>query len=556
LNWKQFLALGKEQLLTISAIFIVSIISFGTFNSSILSSDDWSYFVAKYVFGTLHPVNLTDRRPFILALYYGLASFFGLRFEYYYFFNFLIIFLSALMVYVIVKRVFPEQNWIAGLVALVYLIYPVDHTRTWLIMIYIRFWWLVSLGVFWLLLEFTASGKIWMYALAMAGIAIPLGAYEGQFGILLLVSTLIAFFSSKAPVARRFIILAGVLGIGFGFLLWRTYLQARFFEINDTYVGALQFGPAILVERYLHGLYIFFVGWFDPIQAQLKLMGFIIVPWLLLYSAICCAIIILISSRISPITGLESHQKISEAKTYLTIFLLGSAFWIAGYFPIIALYRPSLGGIASRVNSFAVPGAALMLVSAIAMFATLIANSTFSRWFLVTTIILPFIVAGIFVQLQVNQENQIAWNTQKKIWSSVFETIPNIQDQKSIVIIIPGYQQLRPFESFPFLSGWEIEAGAQVLYNNPNIGGHYYYKDIQAAELLFTKNGFRPIPTDKIIPYKKLIFVFYNPHSNSVTLVEELEDTLPLPFKVNNYNPLENIISAKPSTVKFRWLVE
>jgi hypothetical protein len=556
LNWKQFLASHKEALFTICIIFFVSLVSFGTFNSGILSSDDWSYFVAKYVFGTLHPINLSDRRPFILVLYYGLASLFGLQFQYYYFFNFLILFLSALMVYAILKRAFPAQAWMASLVALAYLIYPVDYTRTWLIMIYIRFWWLVSLGVIWLLMEYAASGKVWLYAIAALGIAIPLGAYEGQFGIILLASALIAYFANKAPLKRRLVILAGTIGIGFAFLLWRIYLQAWIFKIKDTYVETLQFSPVILVERYLHGLYIFFIGWLNPIQAQLKFMGVNIIPWVLVYIAICTATLVWISARTSTPSKLEAHHKISLAKSYFIIFLVGSALWVAGYIPIIALYRPALAIVSSRINSFAVPGAALMLVSGLAILATFVANSTLIKRSIVIAAVLPFIMLGIFVQLEINQENQIKWDTQRTIWNRVFAAIPNIQDQSGIVVIIPGYQNLRPFESFPFLSGWEIEAGAQILYNNPNIGGNYYYKDIQPVELLFTKNGFRPIPTDKIIPYKKLIFVFYDPQDNTVTLVKNLEDMLSLPFSVNNYNPLENIISAEPSTAEFRWLVE
>ena len=154
LDWKQYFTIHKEKLFTILVLLTASLISFGTFGSTIISSDDWSYFVTKYVFGELHPINLTDRRPLILVLYYAMASLFGLRVEYYYFVNFLILFFSALLVYIIVKRIFPSYGWIASLVALTYLIYPVDYTRTWIIMIYIRFWWLVSLGVILLLLEF------------------------------------------------------------------------------------------------------------------------------------------------------------------------------------------------------------------------------------------------------------------------------------------------------------------------------------------------------------------------------------------------------------------
>jgi len=103
---------------------------------------------------------------------------------------------------------------------------------------------------------------------------------------------------------------------------------------------------------------------------------------------------------------------------------------------------------------------------------------------------------------------------------------------------------------------WEIEAGIQVLYNNPSVSGNYFYKDIQSNNLQFTRNGFKPLPNDKILPYKKLIFVYYDPISHSVKIVENLEEMLSLSFAVDNYNPYENLAPDKPSTAKFRWLVQ
>ena len=94
---KDYLRGQKDQLIAVLLLFLTSITSFGIFNTNAISSDDWSYFVAQYVFGELHPVNWTDRRPFILILYYGLAKIFGLRLEFYYLFNFIILFLSALL---------------------------------------------------------------------------------------------------------------------------------------------------------------------------------------------------------------------------------------------------------------------------------------------------------------------------------------------------------------------------------------------------------------------------------------------------------------------------
>lgn len=554
LGWKQYFTKRKENLSTILVLFITSLISFGTFDSTIISSDDWSYFVTRFVFGNLHPINLTDRRPFILVLYSALASLFGLKLEYYYFVNFLILFLSSILIFILVKRVFPNYGWIAGLVALTYLVYPVDQTRTWVIMIYIRFWWLVSLGVIWLLLDFVETGNPRRYFLAMIGIVFPLGAYEGQFGVILLASTLITFLTLQKPIKRRLTLIASIIAIGFSFLVWRIYVQPKFLGVGDSYVNAIQVNVGIILERYLIGLDIFVKGWLGPIQAQLKLSGFKTIIWLLIYIIICSAATIWLQ-KTNPVSQLHARQKSPMMKIYSTMFLTGGVFWMAGYMPIIALYDPSLYGTASRVNSFAIAGASLSIVSLVAIIATLLARSVSQIRLLSAAMLFPFIVAGVFVQLQVNKEREIAWETQKSVWNAVFRIIPNLEDTKSIVIIIPGYEHQRPFQPLPFRSTWEIDAGAQVLYNNPNIGGYYFYEDLHDAELLFTKNGFKPLPTEKIIPYKRLIFVHYDPQTQTAALVENLVETIQLPFSVNNYNPYENIVLAKPTTADNRWLL-
>jgi hypothetical protein len=255
-------------------------------------------------------------------------------------------------------------------------------------------------------------------------------------------------------------------------------------------------------------------------------------------------------------TKLQPDQKSYLMKFYFKLFLIGGVLWFAGYFPIIALYNPSLSGYSSRVNVFAIPGASLSLISGLAILATILANSRIQIRLLTATLILPLIIAGIYIQLQVNRESQLAWETQTAIWNSVFKTIPNIQNNKKLVIVIPGYADLRPLQVYPFLTSWEINDGARALYNNPNVGGCYYYKDIEKDESHFTKNGFKPLLIDDIIPYKKLIFVYYDPQTQSAKLIENLEETFSLPFTTINYNPHENIKSAGPSTADFRWLVQ
>ena len=559
MNWRQYFVSHKERLVTIFVFLTVSLVSFGTFNSTILSSDDWTFIAAKYVFGTLKPIDITDRRPLTLAFYYLLARLFGLHVEYYYAINFVILFLTALLIYAILIRVFPQFTWFASLVALVQLVYPVDYSRTWLIMSYIRFWWLVNLCAIWMFIAYLETGEKWKLIVALIGIILSLGAYEGQLGIVLLTGIAITFLFPKIPIRRRVTISGSIILVGIFFVGWRFFLQPRILNVKDTYIGSVQFVPPIIIERYIQGLEIFIEGWIitirDLFQSQWKAIKLPLIGLTILY-IITCYVVFRILNKTESHQNSTTSQKLSMVKFFLALIPVGVAYWAAGYIPVIFLYSPVLQGNASRVNTYAVEGASIVLVAVVAVLATLIAKSNFQIPYISLAILFPIIVAGgVFIQLQLNRENQIAWQTQKDIWNGVFDAIPNIKDGNKIVIIIPGYQHLQPLASLPFTAAWELDDGAKVLYNNPNIGGYYYYKDIQPTELLFTKNGFRPISTGKIVSYKRLIFVSYDLESRNVELVESLEETLSLPFEANNYNPFENIEPAKPSTNDFRWLV-
>lgn len=549
----------REPKITFAVLLIICIVSFipfKSFASPPIASDEWSLIVAPHAFGELRPLNLSNHRPIDMSFYYLLTSIFGLRFEYFFLLNALILFLSGAMVYQLIKRIFPQHTWLASLAAITYLIYPVDYTRIWVMMLYIRFWWLISLVAIWLLMDFVDSGNRWKLGLALSGIVIPLGAYEGQFGVVAIAAFLIAATSKDKPVSRRLVLPGSMIFIGILFYLWRFHIQTTITDIRYYSVGDFQFDPLVLIERYFQGFKIFVSGWLDPILEKLGLSGIQLAIWTMIYVAICISISFLVFQKDSSGTRLQTAHKAPMLKSHFALILIGGAIWIAGYFPIIGLYSPSLNGHASRVNLFAVAGAALILTSLVAILSIAIARSTSQISPLAIAIITPFILAGIFVQLQVNAEYQAAWEIQRNIWQGTFEVVPNIQSEKQLVIIIPGYEKLRPFEALPFSTAWEVDAGAQVLYNNPNIGGYYYYKDAQNSQFEFRKNGISPQGTDRLVGYKRLIFVLYHPHDNTIELVEDIEETLSLPFSVDIYSPHENIIPAQPSTTDFRWLMQ
>ena len=271
MSYKSSIMGKREQTITISILLIISIISFLPTNlhtSPAIASDDWSLIVAPYAFGELKPFDLTNHRPTDSSFYYVMTSIFGLSFEYYYLLNVLIIFLSSVMIYLLTKRMFGQQTWLASLVALVYLIYPVDYTRTWIMMLYIRFWWLISLAAIWFLLDFIDSGNKWKLALALTGIIIPLGSYEGQFGVVATAAFLIAAVSKDKPTSRRLILIGSIIIIGILFYLWRFHIQASITDIRYYSAGSFQFNPAVIIERYFQGIDIFLSRWATPLKIK------------------------------------------------------------------------------------------------------------------------------------------------------------------------------------------------------------------------------------------------------------------------------------------------
>jgi hypothetical protein len=423
-------------------------------------------------------------------------------------------------------------------------------------MTYIRLGWLINLCAIWLLLDYLESGKIIYLLIALSGIVIPLGAYEGQFGLVFAIIVLMALTITKKPISRRLILAGSLLAVGVLFVIWRFYIQPNYLNVADTYVEEIQFGPTVLIERYIQGFEIFVFEWFNPIKSQLTSNASPKISMLVLFVSIFYIALLCLIIKSKDNVKLQADQKSSFMKFFFKLFLIGGVLWVAGYFPIIALYSPSIKGYATRVNVFAIPGASLSLLSGLAILATLLLKSRIQIRLLTAILILPLIIVGIHVQLQINRESQLAWETQATIWNSVFNEIPNIQDNKTLAIVIPGYDDLRPLQAYPFRTSWEINDGTRVLYNNPRIGGCIYYKDIQKDGSHFTKIGFKPLLIDDTIPYKKLIFVYYDPQTQSAKLIENLEETFSLPFTTNNYNPRENIKSAEPSTADFRWLVK
>lgn len=547
----------SRQIIPFSLLFLVSLATYGFGGSLGFFSDDWNDIVHHFVFGQMHAVNWADRRPFLLAVFSALSSIFGLQFQYYYLVNGLTLFLSAVVLYCIIQRLFPAWDWLSLPVSLVYLVYPVDFTRFWLMQLYIRVVWLIALYVLLLLIDFAFNGGKWKYGLILIGILLPLGAYEGPLGIMMSAPFLLAIFGHNIPRKRRLALLA-ILLIGVFFVIWRLIIQPQVLNIHDSYLEAAQIPVSAILLRFIHALQAFTIDWPILISQYLgiRIRYFLFVTGGASVVGMAAAYLAGLIKADHRQELLSWEQKIPLFKACVRMLAIGVFFWLAGYVPIISVLDPTVIDIESRVNLFSIAGAALLLVAGLACFALLIAKSLRQvRWMTLAALI-PLVLVSITIQVCAKNEKQAAWDEQKQIWNGVFETLPNLKDGTTVLIIIPGYEKLGPLQHRPFVSWWEVNSALEVLYNNPTLNARFYYRDIRYPKWWFNPDGALEIGVEKSIPYSKLILVYADPQTGSFHLVKHIEDQIPLSIQINDYDPGKNIIPLAPQTSLYRSLVK
>lgn len=605
-NWFQNLG-RRAHWLVAFILLVISALLYAPITDPLLFSDDWGQILLN-VFGQAKAVNFASRRPFEQFIFVALYQLFGLQIQWYYLVNLVVTFFSALMVYWIIRKAFHLKAWLAFPVALLFLVYPADYSRNWIIMIYIHCVLLISLGVIWLLLDYAATGRGWELPLIFLGTAIPLGAYEAQLGLLFVTAGLLAVFTQGISLPRRAAIASLVL-VAVAFVFWRLYWQPTVLKIEDFYAqSASNANPLALIQRMSKVIPIMFGrSWVDPFRLQLKigsalpavgiaLLIIILVVLPDLVNAVRCRLLPANRSAIRPNTQnaqtanktIYLGMKISfsgflpqiKMKTrslsrlisdgeagaadestlaLWTPLIFGIIYTFAGFIPMVTVYAPNLNSIGSRANQFATPGAALTVVYLIYLFVRFFQLSAQRTRLAVYSALLPLVLIGVIIQLWNQSEAQTAWTKQKQVWNAMFETVPNIKDNTTVVFVIAGYKDpLRVFQHRPFVVWWETHSELQILYNNLTLTGRFYYKD--APEVweggLIHENGVADAYDTIITPFKDILFVMFSPDTNQMIVVKDPTSELGLPFNVTGYDPEKHIIAGSKPAIQSRILVK
>jgi len=539
-----------KPIVWIMAIFLVSLVFIldpGYFVNPPLHSDDWNMLVEPVAFGSIDLVDFSDRRPLLLTLFAILSPIFRLQISLYYVVNWLLILLSGIIVYQIIFRAFPNNGWLALPGALIFLIYPVNYARTWLVISINTFALLLGLLVILLMIRFSNEGKAWRLVVANFLVLLSLGTYEAALGIILLASVIIIFLNRSSPKSRRLWILTVPATVVL-FMVWRIVIQPGLFAVNDAYLAKINVSLLTLLKRYGQGLFIFLYNWIGPLLlpfGDYKYWVFVGVGAVLL---IFLGVLVLRRiTRLRDDPAKDGAARFAEARDLLKISGIGFLLWAAGYIPVIALWQPTFYRDGSRVNLAAIPGAALAIVALLGTLLIIILRRKehAQKWLLIAVI--PLVVAGMAYQVHAQNYRQQVWQENQALWQSMFDLVPDIKPGTKMVIVIPGYEELGPFEMLPFKGDWEAESALRVLYNNKDLFAEYYYFDLPGLP-----DSWEPIGGD----FTNHIFVFYDPATNETRLVLDPYQSLKLPSPVENYEPTLRMKSFNDQTAKYRFLVD
>ena len=265
----------KYWIIPIFLVSLVYILDIRFFTSPPLHSDDWSALIFQYIFEDLKLIDFSDRRPLISFVFSVLSSVFGLQIQYYYLVNFILIFFAGALLYQITVKSFPNYSWLALPVALIFLIYPLDLTKTWLITINSHFVLLIDLLVILLLLLFVKSGKFWKLILANLLFLFSLGIYEGGLGIVILAAVVMAIKARKISKTRSYALISVII-IGVIFIVWRLFIQPTILDIQDSYVEQISTSISTIAYRYAIALIYTLYCWIRPLTAFLGQSKFLV----------------------------------------------------------------------------------------------------------------------------------------------------------------------------------------------------------------------------------------------------------------------------------------
>lgn len=562
---------GNPSGWTVLFLIAIGVMSFVLFYAPAIYSDDWSSFVKPMVDGNAPWLDWAARRPLEYAPRRLLSELFGLNVPISHIVLGTLNVLAAIQFYFLLLRFFPKKTVVASVSAAIFLVVPVDYTRTWLTMIHIRIVLCLLFLFAWLMSDYVEKGRPVALLGALFVLGFSLGMYEAQLGLALAWCVWLVLSERKIEWKRRIAVLSPFL-FALLFAVWRTFgvTQAG---ISDSYLGEMQISPVVILGRLMLGFKVLVWGWTEPLRRAFGFNGNWLPMLLLLLSVAIFELgFFFLDRRRSSDAGFRFRgwQQFEEIRALVVLFGLGIVLIVAGYIPISFLYEPNLDGLVSRVNLFALPGASLALVSVLYGSALIMARHQRQVRLLLLAGSVPLIALGFLTQVWVQHDIRGAWVEQKQIWAEMFDLVPNLTDDTMVCFVLQGYQDRVGFANWrrtPLSANWEVAAALQVLYGNDSLWGEVLFPDLEThGEAILVEDGVINPWTGKKIPYDRALFVLYNGDTGHLSVVDDVQSELSVTWPTPTYAPYERItgsdsaesppVEEQSPDLAWRWLVE
>lgn len=519
-----------------------------------LVTDDWAQLIAYNIFNSIRWFYWPSSRPLHMMPYKTVYALFGANPHLFHATNLVIYIAVFFLIYLLLERLFTDQYPFALVVALLSMVYPADFTMSWINMISPRLAWLLGLLGMWFLIEFASNGRTIRVILSTLIMFISLLIYEGALGVMIAWILLLALIYRQLDRKRWLALLTPFTGIILFIWLRLLYLPniqqggPNFMMFNQlTTVDLLnRLGDiSVMIEAWSQPFYIWMRGWTSlGLSDAVLIFGIILVMFIFALSAF----LLIRALRIDRGISWSDQDRSQTAKRYFWASIFSVGFIFAGYFPIIFIYHPNLEETVTRANMYSIPAAAVLIV---ALASLIIVRLTLykKQWqALLWVTILPLILIGCGVRLNLQKLGMVAWIKQEGLWQQLFELAPDLKDGTTVVFIIRDRSEMI-YGHLPIYAEWEATSALQVLYQNHSLNGLIYAPEMT----LYSESEIKPYGAvrfldKKIIPFDQMVFAQYNLRSGKLKIIDSMPNH-------PDYDPWARITPESKKIWKYRYLV-
>jgi hypothetical protein len=484
-----------------------------------LFGDDWGFFVHQY--GQLDcPKSLDTPRPLDHCATYLLSRLIGLNIGANHIILLVLNLVVPLLFFYLLENIFQEKSLINFLITFVFIVFPTDINHHWLNIINYRVVSILMLGGGILFLKYWRTAR-WQYlGLSTLLFLISIGIYEIHLGLLIAGSLLVFLFPKNRNKYYRIGLLIPMLISGAA-IIWRVLIPAS--DYGGWSLQAIDLTPSIIITKIAYLIKVnAYYGWsfvFEGLTGAKS--GF----WLEIFLIMALVLLTFIFSLLFKSRGRSGEKELTRTfpslNGWLKYLLLGLVLIVAGYFPIIVFNRLNLDFDNARIHIMASFGGAITLIALLGILVRAFRNQSAKGYAIISILVLIFFMTGVTHQWKFNYfETKTAWEQQKSIWKAIFQAVPDISPNTTLVLLLPEEMDAAKIPSF--LSGpYGFSSGLSALYGKSGIQGYFQYNQVQPEQI--TESGLQSIFANyPPIPYPSIVLFQYDPADHKLIMIDEL----------------------------------